>query len=149
MKVHETLESLNSHLSFKFGADFDRLSIRNYGFQAPGLLDPNRTRNGRKISGIRGLNATNEPVTVPVILGKIAPLSSEAGETEEDIFQFAHAIGSAIVEWSNCKAKGLSKSCVVNFEVTREQDSKMAGNQKNAWWWVLRWQFELVGWFDV
>ena len=146
--VHATLDDLMDSLQLKFATDFDRLKIRNYGFQAPGLLDPNKARSGRVVKGIRNINRIHEAVTVPVMIGKIAPCPTRDVTSEEDIYNFMFNVGEAIAEWSECEAINLTKWCVVNAEIAREQDRKIPGGDKDSWWWVIRWQFELTGFFS-
>ena len=148
--VHDQIETLTAYIEGQFAIDFDRLKIQKYGFQAPGLLDPTKPRSGRSLRGLRNVTIENiEPVTVPVLLGRISPIAGDLKDSEEEAFQLIHRVALAIGHWSRCEAIGLAKDCVVNCEIAREQDRNISGNKAGAWWWVIRWQFELVGYFDA
>jgi hypothetical protein len=150
--IHQSVKSLLDVLALKFGDDFRNLGIRNYGFQAPGLLDPNKNRSGYYLRGAIGVNRRNKPITVPVLLGKIAPIASPSEDSEVLIYKLAHSIALEVAHWQECEGVGLtqdSEDFAVRFEITREQDRNVAGNNKNAWWWVVKWQFDLVGYFDA
>ena len=150
--IHETLETLQDALAAEFGDDFNNLNIRNYGFQAPGLLDPDKNRSGYQLRGAIGVNNRGNPITVQVLLGKIAPITRPQEESEKLIFTFAHRVALAIAHWQDCTGPGLTQDpeeFKVRFEVTKDQDRKIAGNNKGAWWWVVRWQFEVEGLFNA
>lgn len=147
--VRENLNDLMLKLESAHQEDFRRLSIRNYGFQAPGLLDPTKARNGYRLSGAIGINAYNKPVAVPVLLGKIAPVTLPVDESEESMFALLGAIGKTICEWEKCEAIGLAgQEFSVRTEFRRDQNKGVAGNNPDAHWWVMVWQFELKGYFD-
>ena len=76
--IHVALQSLLGSIALKFSDDFNNLGIRDYGFQAPGLLDPTKNRSGYSLRGATGVNRAEKPITVPVLLGKIAPIGGPA-----------------------------------------------------------------------
>lgn len=150
--IHEIVENLLERIALKFGEDFSNLGIRDYGFQAPGLLDPNKNRSGYYLRGAIGVNQRGKPITVPVLLGKIAPIARPSELSERNIYKLAHAIALEVAHWQECEGEGLSQDpeeFTVRFEVTRDQNRNVAGNNKDAWWWVIKWQFDLVGYFDA
>jgi len=150
--IHVTIQSLLSALALKFSEDFNNLGIRDYGFQAPGLLDPNKNRSGYSLRGATGVNRAMKPITVPVLLGKIAPITKPSEASEVLIYSLAHGIAQEICHWQECEAIGLIQApanFAVRFEITKDQNRNIAGNSKDAWWWVIRWQFDLVGFFDA
>ena len=150
--IHVTVQSLLSSIALKFSDDFNNLGIRDYGFQAPGLLDPTKNRSGFSLRGATGVNRAQKPITVPVLLGKIAPITKPSEASELLIYKLAHGIADEICHWQACEAIGLIQSpaeFAVRFEITKDQNRNIAGNSKDAWWWVVRWQFDLVGFFDA
>ena len=150
--IHVALQSLLNALALKFSDDFNNLGIRDYGFQSPGLLDPTKNRSGYSLRGATGVNRAEKPITVPVLLGKIAPITRPSESSEVLIYTLAHQIAQEICHWQECEAIGLVQSpseFAVRFEITKDQNRNIAGNNKDAWWWVIRWQFDLVGFFDA
>ena len=156
--IHETLEnSLFPYLSNLYQADFDRLSIRNYGFQAPGLLDPNRSRNGYNINGVVDADPGLEPFglhtqgesaeTASVLMGKIIQFTDPIADSQKESFRLGHKIKRSITDWSRCEADGV-RVVQVRFAFSEDQDRNTTASLKSKWW-VLRWQFDLVGYFDV
>ena len=153
-----TIESsLFPYLQQLYGSDFDRLKIRNYGFQAPGLLDPTRSRNGYNVNGVMdygegeptGLHVAGvAPEKSTVLMGKIIPFSEPVPESYRQSFRLGHQIKRSIVDWAICEAVGLTECPSVRFAITEDQDRNTASSIKSKWW-VLRWQFDLVGRFDV
>lgn len=156
--IIETVEgSLFPYLQQLYGSDFDRLRIRNYGFQAPGLLDPTRSRNGYNLNGVMdnseedapGLHISGvSPEKSTVLMGKIIPFSEPTPESYRQSFRLGHQIKRSIVDWAKCEAVGLTECPHVRFAITEDQDRNTASSVKSKWW-VLRWQFDLVGHFDV
>mgnify|MGYP000070000861 CR=1 FL=1 len=150
--IHVAIQSLLDAIELKYLGDFNNLGIRDYGFQAPGLLDPNKNRSGYSLRGATGVNRAGMPITVPVLLGKIAPITKPSESSEVLIYNLAHGIADEICRWQECKASGLVQSpdeFAVRFDIARDQNRNIAGNNKDAWWWVIRWQFDLVGFFDA
>lgn len=156
--IHETIEnSLFPYLLGIYAIDFDRLSVRNYGFQPPGLLDPTRTRSGYSLNGVVDADASGEPFglhtigesmeSTSVLVGKIMPFSEPIADSQRSAFQLGHRIKRSITDWSRCGADGISVARV-RFAFSEDQDKNTASTIKSKWW-VLRWQFDLVGYFDV
>ena len=151
--VFELMEDPNfgllPYLDSLYGDAFSAFRIQNYGFQPPGFLDPSKSRSGYRLRGMTGVNAMEKPTTCPLILGKIAPIPNPVGDSEEQIFKLGHQISFSIAEWGKCEAYGLSQWVDVNFEITKDQNRNVTSSRQEAWWWVMRWQFDLVGFFDV
>lgn len=156
--IHATIEnSLFPYLNTIYQADFDRLSIRNYGFQPPGLLDPNRSRNGYSINGIVDTDPEVEPYglhtigesaeTASILMGKIIQFTEPIAVSQQEAFNLGHRIKRSITDWSRCEAIGV-KAGPVRFAFSEDQDRNTTASLKSKWW-VLRWQFDLVGYFDV
>lgn len=151
--IYELLEDptdgLLAYIDNKHTADFNNLKIRPYGFQAPGLLDPDKYASGYQLRGMTGYNRNDEPVVVPVLLGKIAPIPNPIDTSRKDAFNLMHQVADTIVEWQDCVAVGINEWASVNFEISSEQSRNVASARSQAWYWVMRWQFDLKGWFDI
>lgn len=156
--IHQTIEnSLFPYLLGIYAIDFDRLSVRNYGFQPPGMLDPNRPRSGYNLNGVVDSDSSAEPFglhtageskeSVSVLVGKIMPFSEPIVGSQQAAFQLGHKIKRSITDWSRCEAIGI-ETARVRFAFSEDQDKNTASSIKSKWW-VLRWQFDLVGYFDV
>jgi hypothetical protein len=156
--IHSILEdSLFPYLENLYQADFDRLSIRNYGFQAPGLLDPNRARSGYNINGVVDADAALEPnglhtigasaETASVLMGKIIQFSDPIATSQKESFRLGHKIKRSITDWSRCEVEGV-RVVSARFAFSEDQDRNTTASLKSKWW-VLRWQFDLTGYFDV
>lgn len=157
--IHQTIEeSLFPYLLGIYAIDFDRLSVRNYGFQPPGMLDPNRARSGYSKNGVvdagvdredpQGLHTVGSaPEKTSILMGKIMPFSEPIEDSERSAFQLGHRIKRSITDWSRCEAIGIQIG-EVRFAFSEDQDKNTASSIKSKWW-VLRWQFDLVGYFDV
>lgn len=156
--IHDTIENnLFPYLSAIYQEDFDRLSIRNYGFQAPGLLDPNRSRNGYNLNGVVDADVGMEPFgvhtsgesmeTASVLMGKIIQFSEPIADSQREAFQLGHKIKRSITDWSRCEGDGI-RVARVRFAFSEDQDRNTTASLKSKWW-VLRWQFDLTGYFDV
>jgi hypothetical protein len=53
------------------------------------------------------------------------------------------------MEWGNCgAANGLTEWVKVDFDIDRGQQADVSSSREKAWWWILRWQIELEGYFD-
>ena len=156
--IIETIEgSLFPYIQRLYGSDFDRLKIRNYGFQSPGLLDPNRSRNGYNLNGVidsgsgepYGLHIDGvAPEKSTVLMGKIIPFSEPIPDSYRQSFRLGHQIKRSIVDWAKCEAVGLTECPRVRFAITEDQDRNTASSIKSKWW-VLRWQFDLEGHFNA
>lgn len=151
--VFELIEGTNGLLPYInsiHADDFNHLQVRPYGFQAPGLLDPSAFASGYQLRGMRGINKDPEgkPSTLPLLLGKIIPIPTPIATSNRDSFELGHRISATIIDWCNCEAEGLVQWTGVDFERTREQSRDVASVRQNAWYWILRWQIELVGHFD-
>ena len=156
--IHQTIEnSLFPYLLGIYAIDFDRLSVRNYGFQPPGMLDPNRSRNGYNLNGVVDSDPNAEPFglhtigeskeSISVLIGKIMPFSEPIADSGRSAFQLGHRMKRSITDWSRCSADGVSVTRV-RFAFSEDQDKNTASSIKSKWW-VLRWQFDLIGYFDV
>lgn len=151
MTPYQLVESLVAHINTVHADDFNHLQVRPYGFQAPGLLNPNAVASGYRLRGIRGMNLdpAGKPATLPILLGKIMPMPQPIGTSARDAFEFGQKIAQTIMEWGNCgAANGLTEWVRVDFDIDRGQQADVSSSREKAWWWILRWQIELEGYFD-
>jgi hypothetical protein len=138
---------LMPHLDTTQSDDFAVLHVQPYGFQLPGLLDPNAASSGFQVSGMTDLTLEpGVPQRVPILLGKIAPLTTP--ENRQAVYEMAHKVAAEVLQWAEC-AEGVQQYPRMRWEIKLEQSRDVASSRSNAWWWVIRWQIELEGYFDV
>lgn len=153
--VYELLKDptigLIPYLNTQFSQDFENMRVRPFGFTAPGLLDPEKDSQGYILKGMINVNndPDNQPSTVPVLVGKIMPMANPLDDSRQEAYELGHRIAAAILEWSRCVAPGLQEWVSVNFELKRDQTRNVASTRSAAWYHVMLFQFDLVGWFDV
>lgn len=132
------------YLDTKFGGDWQRFQVKNYGFQ-----DPNTFNSANNGSGYRLREPSSEAVSLHqviykegVTLGKIFAME---GADQTDAINIWGQVDKAIREWG-CQARGV----VTDFSKLRiegsraiAQDRGVSSGKPGAYWHILIWRFDL------